>query len=87
MAAVMLEAFGRELMRPIAVTWEQCDPGCPGWIHNADTGEIEGCDACGRFHDPKGYTNAVVELEKAEKAELRKAAEQITEKLEREDEE
>lgn len=30
---------------------------------------------------------AVVELEKAEKAELRKAAEQITEKLEREDEE
>lgn len=32
-----------------ASTFEPCSPGCPGWLHQTDPHEVQGCDACGRF--------------------------------------
>lgn len=33
----------------LKVDWEQCAPGCMGWLHMNDPYEIEECDECGRF--------------------------------------
>ncbi len=38
--------------------WGQCDPECPGWFENNETGEVERCDECARFpddDDARGY--------------------------------
>lgn len=37
-----------------------CDPGCPGWFENNETGKIERCDDCQRFGDDDEAENYVV---------------------------
>lgn len=33
----------------IPITWFQCDPECPGWLHQEDPRAVEACDECERF--------------------------------------
>lgn len=37
--------------------WRRCDPGCPGWFQNTETGIVEACDACGRFRTDDGVSS------------------------------